>query len=129
MTKLRESVDKFHATITIVEAAIRLTTPYDFVRDPQKVVAAFEASWTALKAAAREGMNGGGIREDVRSMLAENANRYRDCSRLIAEARDPKIAAKRKKTATATRREFDVERFVVAEAQQYWQRDAAQRRH
>ena len=107
---------------------MRLPTPYDFVRDPHKVVAGFEASWTALKAAAREGMAGVGIREDVRTMLADNANRYRDCSRLIAEARDPKMAAKRKKAATATRREFNIERFVVAEAQPYWQRDAEQRR-
>lgn len=127
MTTLRESVDKFHATITVVEAAIRLPTPYDFVRDPHKVVAAFEAAWTALKAAARDGMTEAGIREDVGAMLADNSNRFRDCSRLIAEARDPKIAAKRKKQATVSRREFNIERFVVAEAQPYWKRDAEQR--
>lgn len=122
MTAFSDAVADFHAAIHIVEAALS-TSSYDFVRDRDRVAARFEATWQALKAAAKPNAT----RDDVRAMLAENANRYRDCSRSILEMRDPKAAAKRKMAARTMRRTANIELFVVEEVAAYWKRDTERR--
>lgn len=118
MTALSDSVDSFHAAIRVVEAAL-LSPTYDLLKDRDNIVGRFEAAWIAVKAEAKPTAH----RDDVRTMLAENANRYRDCARRITEMRDPKTIAKRKVAARAMRRNADVERFVVEEVAAFWKRD------
>ena len=122
MTDLSVSVAEFHATIQIVEAALRLPT-YDFTADHDQIVRRFEDAWTALKAAAKPNA----IRLDVRAMLAENANRYRTCARQISEMREPKAAAARKAAVRTLRRNASIERFVIDEVAPFWQRDKERR--
>jgi hypothetical protein len=122
MTAFSDSVAEFHSAIRVVEAALQ--TPYDFERDRDKVVLRFQTAWNALKANAAPNAT----RDDVRAMLADNSNLYRTYASQIAEMRDPKQAARRRRAVTQMRRNANIEIVVVDEVAAFWERDAERRR-
>jgi len=127
MSSLRESVQSFHEAVAIVEAAMRMVVPYDFVADSAKAVDRFETAYRSLKTAAMQTMQGGSIRGDVQGMLADCANLYREYTRKIAEEREPEAVKRRRKATRTVKREAEIDQFALAEVMVYWQRDTHRR--